>query len=131
MNLIHLYSNFMGLATVKDTNNNNLPPICFYFGREQVTIHDTWQVSGLRGTGSSDFEVKDAFVRTEHAHDFLAPKPSQPGIIYKIPGLTIFPWSITGDPLGIAGGAIAAFTKNATQKKIRLGATVQLQDREM
>jgi alkylation response protein AidB-like acyl-CoA dehydrogenase len=122
---------FMGLATVRETNNNNLPPICFYFGREQVTIHDTWQVSGLRGTGSSDFEVKDAFVPTEHTHDFLEPQPSQPGIIYKVPGLTIFPWSITGAPLGIASGAIAAFTKNATQKKIRLGATVQLQDREM
>lgn len=122
---------FMGLATVRDASNNNRPPICFYFGREQVTIHDTWQVSGLRGTGSSDFEVKNAFVRTEHTHDFLAPLPSQPGAIYKIPGLSIFPWSITGAPLGIASGTIAAFTKNATQKKIRLGTTVQLQDREM
>jgi indole-3-acetate monooxygenase len=122
---------FMGLATVRNASSNNQPPVCFYFGREQVTVHDTWQVSGLRGTGSSDFEVKDAFVPTEHTHDFLAPAPSQPGAIYKIPGLSIFPWSITGAPLGIASGAIAAFTKNATQKRIRLGTTVQLQDREM
>jgi alkylation response protein AidB-like acyl-CoA dehydrogenase len=122
---------FMGLAMVKDASNNNQPPICFYFERGQVAIHDTWHVSGLRGTGSSDFEVKNAFVPTEHSHDFLAPVPSQPGAVYKIPGLTIFPWSITGAPLGIANGAIAAFTKNATQKKIRLATTVQLRDREM
>jgi alkylation response protein AidB-like acyl-CoA dehydrogenase len=122
---------FMGLAAVSDGSKNNQPPICVYFAREQVTIHDTWHVSGLRGTGSSDFEVKNAFVPTEHTHSFLAPEPSQPGIIYRIPGLTIFPWSITGAPLGIADGAIAAFTKSATQKKIRLGTTIQLQDREM
>jgi hypothetical protein len=88
-------------------------------------------ISGLRGTGSSDFEVKNAFVPAEHTHSFLAPEPSQPGIIYQIPGLTIFPWSIAGTPLGIASGVIAAFTKSATQKKIRLGTTIQLQDREM
>jgi indole-3-acetate monooxygenase len=122
---------FMGLAAVSDGSNNNQPPICFYFAREQVTIHDTWHVSGLRGTGSSDFEVKNAFVPAEHTHSFLAPEPSQPGIIYQIPGLTIFPWSIAGTPLGIASGVIAAFTKSATQKKIRLGTTIQLQDREM
>jgi alkylation response protein AidB-like acyl-CoA dehydrogenase len=122
---------FMGLAAASDGGSNNQPPICFYFAREQVTIHDTWHVSGLRGTGSSDFEVKNAFVPTEHTHSFLAPEPSQPGIIYRIPGLTIFPWSIAGAPLGIASGAMASFTKSATQKKIRLATTIQLQDREM
>jgi alkylation response protein AidB-like acyl-CoA dehydrogenase len=121
----------MGLAAASDGGSNNQPPICFYFAREQVTIHDTWLVSGLRGTGSSDFEVKNAFVPTGHTHSFLAPEPSQPGIIYRIPGLTIFPWSIAGAPLGIASGAMASFTKSATQKKIRLATTIQLQDREM
>jgi indole-3-acetate monooxygenase len=122
---------FMGLAAASDEANRSQPPICFYFAREQVTIHDTWHVSGLRGTASSDFEVANAFVPTEHTHSFFAPQPSQPGIIYRIPGLTIFPWSIMGAPLGIASGAIAAFTKSTIQKKIRLAATIQLQDREM
>jgi alkylation response protein AidB-like acyl-CoA dehydrogenase len=121
---------FMGLAAVSDGSKNSQPPICFYFAREQVTIHDTWHVSGLRGTGSSDFEVKNAFVPAEHTHSFLAPEPSQPGIIYRIPGLSIFPWSITGTSLGIAGGAMAAFTKQAMQGKPRPG-TTKLVDREM
>jgi alkylation response protein AidB-like acyl-CoA dehydrogenase len=122
---------FMGLAAASDGGNNSQPPISCYFAREHVTIHDTWHVSGLRGTGSSDFEVKNTFVPAEHTHGFLTPEPSQPGVIYRIPGLSIFPWSITGAPLGIAGGAIASFTRSATQKKIRLGTTIQLRDREM
>src|SRR4051812_4306450 len=93
---------FMGLTSTSDGINNNQPPICCYFAREQVTIHDTWHVAGLRGTASSDFEVRNAFVPAEHTHTFPAPVPSQPGIIYRIPGLTIFPWSISGAPLGIA-----------------------------
>ena len=120
---------FMALAAV--SGGGDKPPICCYFAREHVTIHDTWHVSGLRGTGSSDFEVKDAFVPADHTHDLIAPVPSQPGIIYRIPGLSIFPWSITGSPLGIASGAMAAFTKSATQKKVRLGTAIRLQDREM
>lgn len=118
---------FMGLAAV----NNSLPPICCYFAREQVTIHDTWHVSGLRGTASCDFEVNDVFVPADHSHDFIAPVPTQPGLLYRMPGLSIFPWSITGAPLGIAGGAMTAFTKLATQNKTRLGTTTRLQDREI
>jgi alkylation response protein AidB-like acyl-CoA dehydrogenase len=122
---------FMGLAAVRDGSNNSQLPICCYFAREHVKIHDTWHVSGLRGTGSSDFEVSDVFVPADHTHDLIAPVPTQPGIIYRIPGLSIFPWSIVGAPLGIASGVMAAFTKQATQSKTRLGATIRLQDREM
>lgn len=120
---------YMALAAVNDDKGKL--PICYYFAREQVTIHDTWHVSGLRGTGSSDFEVKDVFVPAEHTHDFVAPLPTQPGIIYRIPGLSIFPWSITGTPIGIASGVMATFRKSALQNKVRQGSAVQLKDREM
>jgi alkylation response protein AidB-like acyl-CoA dehydrogenase len=122
---------FMGLAAVKDSSNGSQSPICCYFAREQVTIHDTWHVSGLRGTASCDFEVNDSFVPAEHTHDFVAPVPTQPGLIYRIPAASIFPWSIAGAPLGIASGAMSAFAKLATQNKSRLGTTMRLQDREM
>jgi alkylation response protein AidB-like acyl-CoA dehydrogenase len=122
---------FMGLSAVQDGSDSSQPPICCYFAPEHVTIHDTWHVSGLRGTGSSDFEVKDAFVPADHTHDFIAPPPTQPGIIYRIPGLSIFPWSITGTSLGIAGGAMAAFTKQAMMQGTPRPGTTRLQDREM
>ena len=41
-----------GLAAVKDGSGNSQAPTCCYFAREHVTVHDTWHVSGLRGTGS-------------------------------------------------------------------------------
>jgi alkylation response protein AidB-like acyl-CoA dehydrogenase len=124
-------SRFMGLAAVKDRSNSNQPPICCYFAREHVIIHDTWHVSGLRGTASCDFEVNDAFVPDDHTHDFFAPVPTRPGLLYRIPAPSIFPWSIAGAPLGIASGAMSAFAKLATQNKTRLGTTVRLQDREI
>ena len=115
---------------MRDGSDTSRPPICCYFAPEQVAVHDTWHVSGLRGTGSSDFEVKDVFVPADHTHDLIAPPPTQPGVIYRIPGLSIFPWSITGTSLGIAGGAMTAFTKQAMLGKPRPG-TIRLQDREM
>lgn len=39
----------------------------FAFPTEDVTIHRTWDVSGLRGTGSHDYEVDDLFVPAERA----------------------------------------------------------------
>jgi alkylation response protein AidB-like acyl-CoA dehydrogenase len=120
---------FMGLAAVKDGGGSSQMPMFCYFPPEVVTVHDTWHVSGLRGTGSSDFEVSDVFVPAHHTHDLITPRPTQPGIIYRIPGLSIFPWSITGTSLGIATGAMAAFAKHATQGKGRTG--VRLQDREI
>lgn len=121
---------FMGLAVVKQGETIVQRPVCFYFEPEDVTVHDTWRVSGLRGTGSSDFEVTNAFVPAEHTHDLMAPTPTQPGAIYRIPGLSIFPWSITGAPLGIAIGVMKAFVDQAIQAKPRPGA-LRLQDREM
>jgi alkylation response protein AidB-like acyl-CoA dehydrogenase len=120
---------FMGLAAVTDVNGAVSAPICCYFSREQVVIHDTWHVSGLRGTASNDFEAHDVFVPADHTHDFIAPRPTQPGIVYRLPGLSIFPWSITGTSLGIAHGAMTAFAEQAKQGKARFG--VRLQDREL
>ena len=54
-------THFMGLARL-DSQPPQQPPLCCYMAREQVTVHDTWHVSGLRGTSSSDWEVRDAFV---------------------------------------------------------------------
>lgn len=126
----HFASMFMGLASVKDAGGNDQPPMCCYFRPEQVTVHDTWHVSGLRGTGSCDFEVTDAVVPADHTHPFLSPPPTDPGIVYRLPALSVFPWTVSVVPLGIARGALDTFIQSASRKQ-RLGTSAAIRDREI
>ena len=40
-----------------------------YFPRSEVTLHDTWDGLGLRGTGSGHIEVNDVFIPRELANE--------------------------------------------------------------
>jgi alkylation response protein AidB-like acyl-CoA dehydrogenase len=121
---------FMGLASVKGTDGRDEPPLCCYLDRDQVELHDTWHVSGLRGTASWDFEAHQAFVPASRTHPFLGHQPTQPGLLYRIPSLSIFHASISALPLGIAHGAIEAFAQLASRKS-RQGTTALLCEREI
>ena len=118
----------MVLASVRPEDPDS-PLLCCYLGRADVTILDNWHVSGLRGTGSCDFEARDIFVPAAHAHPFLGLQPTQPGLLYRMPPSSVFAWSICGVPLGIASGAISSFTELACRKS-RLGTRALLRDRE-
>src|SRR2546430_8366641 len=45
--------------------------IAYFHPKSQVKIIDTWNVSGMRGTGSHDIEVEDLFVPEEHTFSAL------------------------------------------------------------
>ncbi len=75
---------------------------------------DSWDVVGLRGTGSKDLIVEDAFVpayRTIDAakvFDGTAPKDAgRSETLYNFPFSCIFPLGITSSLIGIAEGALA------------------------
>jgi alkylation response protein AidB-like acyl-CoA dehydrogenase len=119
----HHASRFMVLAAEEP----EAPRLCCYVRREDVTILDNWHVSGLRGTGSCDFEVRDVFVPAAHVHPFIELRPSDKGLVYRMPPVSVFAWSISAVPLGIARGAIAAFVKLASRKG---GSQASLRDRE-
>ncbi len=77
------------------------------------TVIDTWQTTGMRGTGSHDFVAQDVFVPTEESVSFFDP-PQCPGPLYSLPHLFLV--GHTGVPLGIARGAIDTVLALSTQK---------------
>jgi alkylation response protein AidB-like acyl-CoA dehydrogenase len=79
----------------------------------QCTIIDTWQTTGMRGTGSHDFVAQDVFVPTEESVSFFDP-PQCPGPLYSLPHLFLV--GHTGVPLGIARGAIDSVLELSAQK---------------
>jgi indole-3-acetate monooxygenase len=125
----HHASHFMGLASLKGVDGKDEPPLCCYFARRDVVIHDTWRVSGLRATASCDFEVRDLFVPEQHTHPFLTPGPTQGGVVYRLPSMSAFAWTVSVVPLGIARGVMNAFVELASRKA--KGAGVVLRDRDI
>ncbi len=57
----------------------------FIFPAAQVTIHDTWQVIGLKATSSNDFEVEDIFVPEAQVFSLLQASSFARGPLYRFP----------------------------------------------
>jgi 3-hydroxy-9,10-secoandrosta-1,3,5(10)-triene-9,17-dione monooxygenase len=78
-------------------------------------VPDSWDVVGLRGTGSKDVIVKDAFVPTYRTMDAMKVMDGAAQIeagmtktLYKMPWSTMFPLGISSATIGICEGALAA-----------------------
>ncbi|GFG71356.1 acyl-CoA dehydrogenase family protein [Mycolicibacter senuensis] len=78
-------------------------------------VDDSWDVVGLRGTGSKDVIVKDAFVPGYRTMDGLkvmdGSAQREAGMtnpLYLMPWSTMFPLGISSAVIGIAEGALAA-----------------------
>ncbi len=84
---------------------NGMPEVCTVMvPRDRVTIlEDSWQVSGMRGTGSHDYTMTDLFVPTAHTSD-ASFSAYHDGPLYKFPAL--FLYSHAPIPLGIARAAL-------------------------
>jgi alkylation response protein AidB-like acyl-CoA dehydrogenase len=86
-----------------------------HFPAASCEILDTWETSGLRGTGSHDFTVSDIFVPAEHAVSFHA-APMEKGPLYAFPIIALSATSIAAVSLGIARHAIDILTELARVK---------------
>jgi indole-3-acetate monooxygenase len=126
----HHSSHFTALASTQDAAGNDEPPRFYYFGRRDVVIHDTWHVSGLRATGSCDFEVRDVFVPEPHTHDFIGVCATQNGLVYRLPAVSVFAWTVATVPLGIARGAMKSFVELASRRS-RQGQSLPMRDRDI
>jgi len=100
-----------------------------FLPREAVKLIDNWHVSGMKGTGSWDFMADEAFLPAEFVCD-LQPAPTQPGVLYRLPGRSAFVWTVATVPLGIAKGAIDALISVSNGHR-RTGVAVTIADREL
>lgn len=109
-----------GAAVVRDGSPVLLPsgaPAAreFFFPCSQVTIFDTWNSTGLRGTASNDYAVDDVFV-PHHRTLWFQEAPCELGPLYRMPPIAMFATFIGAVPLGIARHAIEAFVALAATK---------------
>lgn len=87
----------------------------FLVPNSDYRIEDVWNAVGLRGTGSNDIVIEDAFVPTYRMLSFGATTALQcPGHavntapMYKLPFASVFSNSITAPIIGMAQGAYEA-----------------------
>ncbi|QFG21368.1 acyl-CoA dehydrogenase family protein [Actinomadura sp. WMMB 499] len=102
----------MALVTVDGT----IEPRLFLLPRADVTVHDVWHTSGMRGTGSNDIEVAGAFVPAHRSVPLaeLAEGRSpgarvNPGAVYRTPLVPVFALTGAAPVLGAAEGVLARF----------------------
>jgi alkylation response protein AidB-like acyl-CoA dehydrogenase len=97
--------------------------LAFLVPRSDFVIHDTWFVSGLRGTGSKDIRIHDAFVP---GHRVLPVTDMQeartPGrqlhesANYRIPLFSVGSYALAAPLVGMAQGAVETF-QSSMQKQ--------------
>src|SRR5216117_2520329 len=90
--------------------------IAYFHPKSQVRIIDTWNVSGMRGTGSHDIEVEDLFVPEEHTFSALDRRARVTGPMNRMHGFDLAGCGFCCVGLGVARAAIDAFVDLATAK---------------
>jgi indole-3-acetate monooxygenase len=85
------------------------------FPAAECEIIDTWHSIGLRGTGSHDYAVTDAFVPSARSISFREP-PVEQEPLYALPTIALFGTVLAAVPLGICRHAIEILTELAGTK---------------
>jgi alkylation response protein AidB-like acyl-CoA dehydrogenase len=87
------------------------------FPKARATITKSWDVLGLRGTGSHAYAVDDLFV--PEAYSFTrdaVPERREPGPLYRFSILNMFGFGFAAVALGIARAMLDAFVQLAAAK---------------
>jgi alkylation response protein AidB-like acyl-CoA dehydrogenase len=87
--------------------------------RAQAELLDTWQVRGMRGTGTHHFAVNDVFVPEERSVRSVTAPLVEPGPLYRLPRTLVFASGDAAVAFGTARACLAEFTELATTKTPR------------
>ncbi|MDH2341684.1 acyl-CoA dehydrogenase family protein [Bradyrhizobium sp. SSUT77] len=101
--------NMLASVVYSDDEADGIEYRIFLLPKDDYKVLDTWNVAGLRGTGSCDVEVRDAFVpdyMTVAVGDLDGgPTPGSklnPNPLYALPVFSLFPYVLSGVALGNA-----------------------------
>jgi 3-hydroxy-9,10-secoandrosta-1,3,5(10)-triene-9,17-dione monooxygenase len=103
--------------------------------RSDFTIVDTWFASGLKGTGSKDIVIEDAFIAEHRALPIRAIQEAEsPGrlldhsVNYRIPAFLLTGYTLSSSLIGMARGAVTTFRQSMIDQSapMRTGAMAQL-----
>jgi alkylation response protein AidB-like acyl-CoA dehydrogenase len=104
--------------------------IAFFYPKSLARIIDTWNVSGMRGTGSHDIEVDDLFVPEERTFSAAERRARVTGPMNRMHGFDLAGCGFCCVGLGVARAAIDEFVELAGRKVPR-GSSDLLRDRAM
>ncbi len=113
------------LASVVSTDDeaDGIEYRIFLLNKSDYQIIDTWNATGLRGTGSNDVEVRDAFVAepmTVAVNDLGGgPTPGSavnPNALYALPVFSLFPYVLSGVALGNAQACLDDYIRVARHR---------------
>jgi indole-3-acetate monooxygenase len=86
------------------------------FRPADVTIHDTWDASGLRATGSHDMAVSNVFVPAAATFSVFVDQPREAGPLYRLPFEILTELPVSAVALGAAQRAVDEFESLACHK---------------
>lgn len=115
--------NMLASVVYSDDEADGIAYRIFLLPKGDYKVLDTWNVAGLRGTGSCDVEVKDAFV-PDHmtvAVGELAGGPTpgskvNPNPLYALPVFSLFPYVLSGVALGNAQACLDDYAEVARHR---------------
>jgi indole-3-acetate monooxygenase len=86
------------------------------FDASQVKVIPAWDTSGMRGTGSDEFEIHEAFVSEERSFSVFTDPPRESGPLYRLPFGVLTELPVTAVAVGIARHVLEAFNALARHK---------------
>jgi alkylation response protein AidB-like acyl-CoA dehydrogenase len=108
-----LHSAWVGLgALVHEADGIDPVPRIVFVPVADLTIEDTWDVVGLRGTGSHHVAAAEVPVSLDRSARF-ADRPWPGGTLWRLPIYTTLLPTLVAVPLGIARGAVDEVSRQA------------------
>jgi alkylation response protein AidB-like acyl-CoA dehydrogenase len=82
----------------------------------ELRVHDTWDTSGLRGTGSHDIEADNVFVPHSRVMSLLGPPSHPTAPIHRHPMFGVLAVGVASVALGIGRAALDTASRATTRK---------------